>query len=283
MFADQPSRTLLSTAIRRATHQLLDAPVILEDPIALRIVPEAAEAELVAGLNRDGTPDAALLRALFVMRSRFAEDRLADAAARGNRQYVMLGAGLDTFPWRQPPFARSMRLFAADFPTSLSFARERARSAGLSEPDNLTRVPIDLETGDVMGSLVHAGLDPEVPSFFSILGVTQYLSPGAVCALFRDLSAMPPASETVLSFALPDAALSGQDLTAARLSAAFTAKVGEPWRTRMHPRDLIGKLAEFGYHEIFHLTPEIAHQRYFSERQDGLRVPGWEQLIAAVR
>jgi len=282
MFADKPSRTLLSTAIRRATHQLLDAPLILDDPISLRIVPEAADAEFMATLNRDGTPDAAVLRALFVMRSRFAEDRLAGAAGRGVRQYVMLGAGLDTFPWRQPPFARSMHLFAADFPASLSFARERARAGGLSEPDNLTRVPIDLESGHAMKELVRGGLDPAVPTFVSVLGVTQYLSQQAVYALLRDLSALPPGSEIVFSFALPDDALSGQDLEAVKLSAIFTAKIGEPWRTRLHPRQLITKLAEFGYREIFHLTPEIAHQRFFSGRRDALRVPGWEQLIAAM-
>ena len=125
MRANQPSRTLLSTAIRRATHQLLDTPLILVDPIALKMVPEAADLELIADMSRDGTPDASLLRALFVMRSRFAEDRLAEFAKRGVRQYIMLGAGLDTFPWRQPSFALPMRLFAVDHPAS-SRLRQRA-------------------------------------------------------------------------------------------------------------------------------------------------------------
>jgi methyltransferase (TIGR00027 family) len=137
---DRTSQTQLSTAIKRAAHQLLDSPRILEDPVALRVVPEAADPAVLARLTNGAAPDPVLLRSLFVMRSRFAEDRLAQAASRGVGQFVMIGAGLDTFPWRQPDFARSMRLFAADHPASLEFARAHVRQCrltphGESRPD----------------------------------------------------------------------------------------------------------------------------------------------------
>jgi methyltransferase (TIGR00027 family) len=282
MLPDQPSRTLLSTAIRRATHQLLDTPRIFDDPVALQIVPEAANAELVANMSRDGTPDARLLRALFAMRSRFAEERLADAFVRAVRQYVMLGAGLDTFPWRQPAFAKSMHLFAADHPASLAFVKERLRVSGLSQPDNLTWVPIDLEHPELMERLACASFDTGIPSFFSVLGVTQYLSPEAVNALLTNLSALPAGSEVVVSFALPDEALSGPDLEAAQLSKTFTGNANEPWLTRMDPCDLTTRLRRLGYRKVFHLTPEVAQDRYFNGRSDGLHAPRWEQLLAAV-
>ena len=103
MMAGQPSRTLLGAAIRRAEHQVMDKPLIFEDPVILGLVPEVADATAIAEFRSLGEPVLTLLRSLFAMRSRFAEDRLAEAARRGVLQYVMVGAGLDTFPWRQPP------------------------------------------------------------------------------------------------------------------------------------------------------------------------------------
>src|SRR3954464_4007435 len=145
MLPGQPSRTMLRSAIRRAAHQILDNPLILVDPIVVDLVPEASEAAIRDTLDEPGAPDAKLFRCMFAMRSRFAEDRLAEAAARGVRQYVMVGAGLDTFPWRQPGFARDMRIFAADHPASLIWTQRRLREHGVCKPANLTHVPVDLE------------------------------------------------------------------------------------------------------------------------------------------
>jgi methyltransferase (TIGR00027 family) len=282
MLPDQPSRTLLGTAIRRATHQLLDAPLILADPIALQVLPEASDPSVIDGLARDGTPDPALLRSLFVMRSRFAEDRLAEAAVRGVRQYVMVGAGLDTFPWRQPEFARAMRLFAADHPASLAFRQERLRACNLLTPANLVHVPIDLEQRHLGEQLARHWFDFSLPSFCSMLGVVPYLTADAVDVVLAFVASLPKQSEIVFSFALPDDALSGYDREAALLSARFTASVGEPWRTRLRPHDLIAQLGCLGFAQVFHLTPALAQQRYFADRRDNLRAPGWEQLIAAI-
>src|SRR4051794_7665812 len=99
MLTGQPSRTLLGPAIRRAAHQLLDAPLILNDPVAVGLVPEAGADVIRAALAEHQTEESVRLRSLFVLRSRFAEDRLAEAAARGVRQYLIVGGGLDTFPW----------------------------------------------------------------------------------------------------------------------------------------------------------------------------------------
>src|SRR5690242_9196251 len=134
MLAGQPSRTMLRSAIRRAAHQILDNPIILVDPIVVDLIPEAFDPAIREGLDGPGAPDARLFRYMFAMRSRFAEDRLADAAARGVRQYVMIGAGLDTFPWRQPSFAKNIRIFAADHPASVIWTQERLRQHGLSRP-----------------------------------------------------------------------------------------------------------------------------------------------------
>jgi O-methyltransferase involved in polyketide biosynthesis len=104
VLADQPSESMICTAIRRAAHQLLDRPRILDDPVAVGLIPEASEHAILSAVDERRAPLSTMLRALFVFRSRFAEDRLAAAALRGVRQYVLLGSGLDTFAWRQPLF-----------------------------------------------------------------------------------------------------------------------------------------------------------------------------------
>src|SRR5262249_35848391 len=127
---------MLRSAIRRAAHQLLDHPLIFNDPIVIGLVPEALEPTIRDMLDEAGSPEAKLFRCMFAMRSRFAEDRLTQAAARGVPQYVIVGAGLDTFPWRQPDFAKTMQIFAVDHPASLTWTQERLRQRGLCRPSN---------------------------------------------------------------------------------------------------------------------------------------------------
>lgn len=282
MLPGQPSRTLLRSAIRKAAHQLLDKPPIFSDPIVVGLVPEASEQTILATLDDPGAPDSKLFRFLFAIRSRFAEDRLTQAAARGMRQYVMVGAGLDTFPWRQPNFAKEMQIFAADHPASLAWTQERLREHGLSKPSNLTYVPIDLEDQRLDEQLAACGFEQGSTSFCSVLGVTQYLDRDAIDAVLKFASALKKSSEIVFSFAPPDDELDGPDLEAAIHSVARTAALGEPWKSRLRASDLIEQLTSLGFCEVFHLKPEQAQQRYFADRRDMLRPPRWEQLMAAI-
>jgi methyltransferase (TIGR00027 family) len=279
MLANQPSQTQLRTAIRRATHQLLDDHIIFDDPVALRVVPEAADPQVIAGLQNDKAPDLTLLRTLFAMRSRFAEDRLAAAVARGARQYVVLGAGLDTFPWRQPQAAQALRLFMVDHPESLVWSQHRFHDAGLSPPENTAYVPADLERDNLRHVLTRHGLDPNAITCISMLGVSQYLSGATLDHVLRFAAALVRDSELVVSIALPDDQLSGADLNAARRSAQFTGSIGEPWLTRMSPHALQTRLSGLGFRNVFHLTPEIAQARYL---QPDAKAPGWEQVLAAI-
>jgi methyltransferase (TIGR00027 family) len=282
MMTGQPSRTLLGAAIRRAEHQVLDTPLIFEDPVILDLVPEATDPAARSEFRSPDEPVSTLLRSLFAMRSRFAEDRLAQAARRGVRQYVMVGAGLDTFPWRQPRSTRDLVIFAADHPASLIWTHRRLRDRGLERPPNLIHVPVDLEDCRIGESLSACGFDHDAPGFCSVLGVTQYLSDDAINALLSFVASLKPGSEAVLSFVVPDEHLDGDDLQAAAGSVARTAALGEPWKSRLQPHVFLRRLSDLGFAEIFHLTPELAQQRYFAGRRDALRAPRWEQLIAAV-
>ena len=271
------SKTMLRTAALRAAHHILDKPPIFEDPIAIALVPASAQA-MVASLDAD----LAMLRAAFAVRSRFAEDRLARAAARNVSQYVMIGPGLDTFPWRQPDYAVKMRLFSADHPETLAWTRAYFQGRRLSEPPNLTFLPVDLEECRLGERLVQSGFDPGAPAFLSALGVTQYVSRAAIDSTLVFAASLAAGSEIVFSFVLPADELNGEDACLALRAAERAASLGEPWKTRLRPSDIVRQLEVLGFSEVFHLTEKAAHDRYFVGRQDDLKTPRFEQTICAI-
>jgi methyltransferase (TIGR00027 family) len=283
MLQGQPSRSLLRPAIARAAHQLLDAPLILRDPLAVDLVPECSEQAIRAALEEHRASSALRHRSLFALRSRFVEDRLAIATGAGVRQYVMLGAGLETFPWRQPEFARTLQIFFCDHPSSLAWARDRFQDRALAPPSNLTFVPLDLEALQVGRTLVQSGFSPRLPTFISMLGVTQYLTTPAVHSLLALFSTLPSGSESVFSFTVPDDELDEVEVGEIRAGATRLGGIGEPWLTRLSPADMLAQVRGFDFHEVFHLSPEIAQNQYFSGRDDGLKAPHREQIISARR
>jgi len=268
--------------MRRAAHQLLDWPLIFEDPIAVGVVPEASKQAILDNVAEHRTPASTLLRALFAFRSRFAEDRLAQATARGVGQYVILGAGLDTFPWRQPEFAQRMKIFYVDHPASLALTMECFRLRDLPIPPNVSFVAVDLEKPELGERLGEHGFDCETGAFCSVLGVIQYISRSAVEALLRVAASWQGQSEIVLSFVLPADELDGEEYDTVTRIFTFTKAMDEPFITRFSPSEIYGFLTRIGFGEIFHLTPKRAQERYFTGRNDSLRAPRFEQLIAAI-
>ena len=253
----------------------------MNDPVVLALVPEAKRPEILAEMGDPSESFPTLLRALLAMRSRFAEDRLAHAAARGVGQYVIVGAGLDTFPWRQPDFAAVLRIFAVDHPVSLGWVQQRLREQRLGRPANLVHVPVDLER-QVLGEQLNAcGFDREVPTFCSVLGVIHYLDPSAVDALLHFAARLAAGSEIVLSF-VADEPMAGDDRDALAQCLARMDRLNEPWKYQRKPAELLDHLTSLGFTDVFHLTPKLAQRRHFANRSDQLRAPRWEQLIAAV-
>ena len=143
--------------------------------------------------------------------------------------------------------------------------------------------PVDLEEQCLAEQLAACGFDLEAPGFCTLLGVSQFLTGGALDALLRFAASLKPESELVLSFAPPDDELAGLDLDAITRSVARTAELGEPWKSRPRARDLVDRLVQLGFSDVFHLSPDQAQARYFAGRHDQLRAPRWEQLIAATR
>ena len=218
----------------------------------------------------------------MALRSRFAEDRTGEAAvSRGVRQYVIAAAGLDTFPWRQPDWARDVRIYFADMPESLEWALERFGERGLARPANTSFVPIDLETRQLGGDLVATGFDPFEPVFCSALGIIQFLTPDAIQGLFQFVARAPKGSELVLSCHPPSEDLDGPAQSGLRRSIERGAELGEPWLSLVQPEDVVDRLRRAGFSDIDHLTTEMAQLRYFAGRTDGLKAARSLQLIAA--
>ena len=276
------SRTAEIPAIMRALHQSIDDdPKILADPIAPRLIDASGSDQLWLAplLNH---PFAKQWRAGFALRSRYAEDCLAEGAGRGVRQYAILGAGLDTFAYRQPPWASSLHIYEVDHPITQQWKRDRLTAAAITIPSNLTFVPIDFESAPLPRVLGGTSFSFGAATLCSWMGVAQYLGPDALDGVFRFVLSLPSSSEIVFSFILPQEVLSGIEADAMELAAGRAAKAGEPWLSRFRAVELDAKLRSMGFSRVIHLRPEEAHERYFRDRRDGLNERIGEQPIRAI-
>jgi len=224
--AGQPSRTARGAAMQRAAHQLLEKPPVFEDPIALRIFGDEGTAWLDRNLERYRSERSRAMRAFLVMRSRYAEDRLADAVARGVRQYVVLGAGLDTFACRNPH--RGLRVFEVDHPLTQAWKRDRLRAQAIAVPESAIFAPVDFERQALAEGLAAAGFRADQPAFFSWLGVVIYLSRDAVAGTLRTVAACARGSEVVFDFSPPPDELDSAERSRHVALASRVAGIGEP-------------------------------------------------------
>jgi methyltransferase (TIGR00027 family) len=278
------SATAEAAAIMRALHQSVDDdPKILVDPIAARLIEPDGDfyKGALARFERLPRPLQARFRSLFVVRSRYAEDCLAASLSHGVRQYVILGAGLDTFAYRQPLWARPLHVFEVDHPASQQWKRRRLAATGIAIPDNVRLVPVDFERVTLTEGLSAAGLDFAGPTFFALLGVSQYLTEASLDLTLRFVRSMPASSEIVLSFVLPESARPPDEAALVAAFAARSAEMGEPWLTAFLPDELVAKLRAMGFSRVAHLSPEAAAGRYVGDRRDGLSVWRNEQMVSA--
>lgn len=265
--------TALGVGVLRALHPLLDSPpLVIDDPISMRLFGDVARARLdrdFAGLM--GAAQANALRGHVLVRSAFAEDRLRQAVVRGVRQAVVLGAGFDTFAYRQPAWMNGVRLFEIDAPPTQAEKRRRLRAAGIAEPPNVVYAAIDFELTPLRDGLRDAGFDLGAPAFFSWLGVMVYLTREAIEAVFATVASLPAGSEIAFTFSQH----AGVGL------AERVAAVGEPLRTAVSVTELEALLTGHGFREITILSATEA-RRYLGDRTDGLTVPPRESIASAI-
>jgi methyltransferase (TIGR00027 family) len=271
-----PSRTALSVARRRAEHQALDHPLVFEDPLAVRIVGGDWKQR-----KRELPAVARGLRAFMVVRSRYAEDELAAAVARGVAQYAILGAGLDTFAYRNP--YRDLRVFEIDHPATQQWKRELLRAAQIPIPPSVTFVPVDFETESLAARLEACGFCP-APAFFSWLGVTPYLSRPAFEETIRYIARVPEASGVAFDYVILPSLMNITQRFFHGLVTRRVAKAGEPFQLWFDPPQLADELRAAGFTHIEDLDATATDARYFADRTDGLRVKGGAvHLLSATR
>jgi len=276
----QPSQTAIAAAIARAAHLLLDDdPKIFQDPLAFSLSGVESEAALLA--THEATPAGHALRAFATLRQRYTEEALGDALARGVAQYVMLGAGLDSFAYRRRDLADVVRVFEVDHPATQQWKRARLRALHIALPSNLTFVPLDFEQHTLAEGVQAGGLRPEIPTFVSWLGVTMYLTDAAVFETLRYVASLAPGSEIVFQYVLPEPLLNDEGRQLLATIQANVAARGEPFVTLFEPTTLAARVQELGFTQVWDFGPEEADARYFAGRTDGLHTPPHTHLMKA--
>jgi methyltransferase (TIGR00027 family) len=265
-----PSKTALGVALRRAAHQLYDSPVVFNDPIAVSILGPAYSEKLQRTPLRLDRPFSIAMRAFLVARSRYAEDNLRRAVENGADQYVLLGAGLDTFAYRNP-YPR-LRVFEVDHPATQQWKHELLQRNRIAVPESIRYTPVDFERQSLSAQLRDAGFNQGVPAFFAWLGVVPYLTLEAFRATLNFIAGQSPGSGLTLDYGQPRSVLPLLERLAHDSLASRVEKAGEPFRLFFTPAEIAAELSRF--HGIEDLGAAEINARYFSGRSDQLSMRG---------
>jgi methyltransferase (TIGR00027 family) len=247
--------------MRRAAHQILDIPPVFVDPLAVRII----EGQIAEN-------DLAPFRAFMAVRSRYSEDQLARAVDRGAMQCVVLGAGLDTFAYRNP--YPELHVFEVDHPSTQVWKRHRLEQAAIQIPTSMTFVPVDFETQSLREELAEAGFRFDRITFFSWLGVVPYLTGEAFESTLRFIASMPANSGVVFDYGTTRESLNPREQAARDALSARVAAAGEPFQLFLDPKELAARLVALGFAEPEDLSALELNPRYFHDRADGLQLMG---------
>ncbi|MBC6461835.1 class I SAM-dependent methyltransferase [Actinomadura sp. HBU206391] len=266
-----PSQTALTAAAARAAHLIVDDdPLIFSDSLAWTFLGDRAE-ELL-GFHRIHGTHLVLVgaRTAVVTRGRYTEDRLAEAIRRGVGQYVILGAGLDSFAYRSE-LAGRVRVFEVDHPATQRYKREVLADSGVVIPDSVAFVAADFETRSLAGHLVREGFDPTSPAFVCWLGVTMYLTREAIDETLKSIGAFAPGTELVVDYMVPADLRDADGETYVTSVMPVAAENGEPWLTFLSPREMSALLEEAGLAVTEHVRQRDAVDAALWDRRDALR------------
>jgi methyltransferase (TIGR00027 family) len=281
MATGTPDSTAVRVALWRALHVEADAPPhVLEDTIGLALAAPEAGWRQRGDMHPEGTR---LFRASIVARARFIEDLVVEQSARGGDQYVLLGAGLDTFVQRRPEVASRLRVFEVDQPGTQAWKRERLIELGYGVPDGLKLVPVDFEAGESWRQkLVAAGFAVGRPAVVTSTGVSMYLTRAAVLALLREVAALAPGSTFAMSFLLPLEMAEPAVRPGMEMAERGARASGTPFISFFTPAEMLALAREAGFREGRHVSAADLAERYFKDRPDGLRPPyNAEELLVA--
>jgi methyltransferase (TIGR00027 family) len=276
----EPDNTAVRVALWRALHTEVDAPPhVLEDEIGLRL------ADPPDGWR--GRPDmdpvfTSGFRGSIVARARFIEDLVAERAAQGVGQYVLLGAGLDTFAQRRQELAARLRVFEVDQPGTQAWKRRRLIELGYGIPEWLRLVPVDFEAGaSWRDAAAAAGFDSGRPAVVASTGVSMYLTREANAATLRDLATLAPGSTVAMTFLLPLDLVDERDRQGWVMSENGARTSGTPFISFFAPGEFLDLARAAGFADVRHVSGRELGDRYFAGRPDGLRMSTGEDFLIA--
>jgi methyltransferase (TIGR00027 family) len=278
--AAAPDDTAVRVALWRALHVEADAPPhVFVDEVGLKLAAPDDEWRQ----RPDMSPFTRPFRASIVARARFIEDLVAERATHGVGQYVILGAGLDTFVQRRPEIASRLLVFEIDRPGPQAWKRRRLLDLDFGIPSYLRLVPVDFEAGDAwLERLVAAGFDPARPAVVTSTGVSMYLTKDAIAATLRQVAALAPRSTMAMSFMLPIELADPEVRPGVERAVEGARASGTPFISFFTPTELLQLAREAGFKQARHVSAAVLAERYFAGRADGLRPPSnSEELLVA--
>ncbi len=277
-----PDSTAARVALWRALHVEIDAPPhVLEDEIGLKLLAPDEDWRRRGDMDPEFTRT---FRASIVARARFIEDLVVEQAGRGLSQYVILGAGLDSFAQRKPELASRLRVFEIDQPGPQAWKRQRLIELGFGIPDWLRFVPVDFEAGGSWrDGLVTAGFDDSKPAIVVSTGVSMYLTKEANAATLRQVAALAAGSTLAMTFLLPLELADPEVRPGLEMAAKGARASGTPFLSFFTPAEILALAREAGFREAQHVSAADLTERYFAGRTDGLRPPNKaEELLVAM-
>jgi methyltransferase (TIGR00027 family) len=277
----EPDSTAIRVALWRAMHVELDAsPPVLNDVVGLELVAPPEDWRNRPDMHPEGTRP---FRASIVARARFIEDLVTAELERNVQQYVLLGAGLDTFAQRRPDIASQLQIFEVDRPGPQLWKQQRLIELGFRIPDGMHFVAVDFEAGESwLQKLVANGFHHLSPAILAATGLSMYLSREAIAAMLREAASLAPGSSFAMSFLLPLEHTDPELRPSMERAAAGARTSGTPFISFFTPDDMLALAREAGFRQVRHISAEALTELYFADRTDGLRPPrNAEELLLA--
>lgn len=280
MSASMPDPTAIRTALWRALHVQVDAePHVLEDELGMQLAAPDAHWRKRPDMDPAGTRG---YRASIVGRARLIEDLVAAQAAQGVAQYVLLGAGLDTFAQRRPEIASRMHVYEVDQPGTQTWKRQRLADLGFREQDWLRFVAVDFEAGDSWrAQLAKAGFDATQRAVLASTGVSMYLTREANLATLREVAQLAPGSTLAMTFTLPLEMIDEPERSQHAAVYERARAAGTPFVSFFRPEEMLDLAREAGFSRAEHIGTDAIVARYFSARSDGLKPAKGESFLIA--
>lgn len=277
--AAAPDSTAVRVALWRALHVQVDPlPHVLDDEVGLKLIAPDDRWRKRPDMDPQGTRR---FRASIVARARFIEDLVLQQADCGVSQYVIFGAGLDTFAQRRPEIASRLTIFEVDQPGTQEWKRRRLIEIGFGIPEWLRFVPVNFEAGSSWWEqLIGAGFNITLPAVVASTGVTMYLTKEAIGASLRQIATLAPGSTLAMTFILPLELAEPEERPAYEAAQRGARASGTPFLSFFAPEEMLAMASDAGFREVRHVSGADLTRRYFDGRNDGLR-PGSEALLVA--